>query len=73
MQVNEEYFDTDDFRELLESYETSIEAGHPVFMDADDLVDIADYYNAHDDYDKAVEVIDYALELYPRATLPNVF
>ena len=73
MQVNEEYFDTDDFRELLESYETSIEAGHPVFMDADDLVDIADYYNAHDDYDKAVEAIDYALELYPRATLPNVF
>ena len=45
---------------------------HP-FMDVDDLVDIADYYNQCGKQDEAMEVVEYALELYPHSTLPNVF
>ncbi|MBR1548376.1 MAG: tetratricopeptide repeat protein [Prevotella sp.] len=73
MQIDEEYFKSDEFREILESYEASIDSGSTPFMDADDLVDIADYYNWQGYTDKAEDVIDHALYLYPNATLPNVF
>ncbi len=73
MNDNKEYFETDEFRELLDSYETAMKSGHPPFMDAEDLVDIADYYNASYRHEQAVEAVEYALELYPGATLPNVF
>jgi len=73
MQYDEEYFNSEDFHELLDSYEAAEANGDHAFMDADDLVDIADYYNMMGDYDKAVHVVDYAIQLYPNATLPNVF
>ena len=73
MQIDEEYFNSEEFQELLDSYEASINAGSNPFMDADDFVDLADYY-AWKGYDeKAEQAIDYALELYPSSTLPNVF
>ena len=43
MPFDEEYFNSDDFQQLLSSYEASVESGSPMFLDADDLVDIADY------------------------------
>lgn len=73
MPFDEDYYKSEDFRELLDSYERAVESGSHPFMDADDLVDIADYYNMNGDYDKANRVVDHALELYPEATLPNVF
>ena len=73
MQYNEEYFNSEDFKELLDSYETALQAGEQPFMDADDLVDLADYYNYNGEGDKAAEAIERALDLYPDATLPNVF
>ena len=73
MQIDEEYFKSEEFQEILESYEASVNDGNSPFMDADDLVDIADYYSWKDLEEKAEEAIDYALELYPNATLPNVF
>ena len=73
MQYDEDYFKSEDFRELLDSYETAVQTGSYPFMDADDLVDIADYYNMSDEHDKAIEAVDHALDIYPNATLPNVF
>ena len=73
MNIDEEYFKSEEFQELLESYEASINAGSNPFMDADDLVDLADYYSWQGFDDKAEAAIDYALELYPASTLPNVF
>jgi len=73
MPDNEAYFNSEEFQELLHTYETSMKAGEQPFMDVDDLVDIADYYNQDGRSDDAMEVIDYALQLYPDATLPNVF
>jgi tetratricopeptide (TPR) repeat protein len=73
LNIDEEYFKSEEFQELLENYEASINAGRNPFMDADDLVDLADYYGWQGFDDKAEAAIDYALELYPTATLPNVF
>lgn len=71
--TGDEYFDSEEFRNLLDGYEESVKSGHPVFMDADDLADIADYYHFMGANQDADETIDYALSLYPNATLPNVF
>lgn len=73
MPFNEEYFNSEDFKELLNYYEASMKVGEHPFMDVDDLVDIADYYNHYERADEAIEVIEHALQLYPSATLPNVF
>ena len=71
--TGDEYFDSEEFRNILNDYEESAKSGHPLFLDADDLADIADYYHFTGRDPLADEVIDYALSLYPNATLPNVF
>lgn len=73
MQTGDEYFDSKEFRDILTSYEESVRSGLPIFMDADDLTDIADYYNYTGDTDRANEVIDFALNMNPGATTPLVF
>lgn len=73
MQTGDEYFDSEEFKDILNSYEESVESGQPIFMDVDDLTDIADYYNYIGDSDKACVVIDFALEMNPGATSPLVF
>ena len=73
LNFDEEYYTSEEFQNILESYETSMNEGNAPFMDADDLVDIADYYNWQGEYDKADETVEHALSLYPDATLPNVY
>ena len=59
------YFEDEEFREMLEDYERTVKSGQPVFMDADDLADIADYYQEEGRYDDAQKAVDRALELQP--------
>lgn len=73
MNFDEEYFKSDEFQELLSSYEESMETGSTPFLDVDDLVDIADYYNYKGNVGKAVETVDKGLEFFPNDTLLNVF
>ena len=73
MPFNEEYFNSEDFKELLNYYEASMKVGEHPFMDVDDLVDIADYYNHYERADEAIEVIEHALQLFFILSLHNVF
>ena len=73
MQTGDEYFDSKEFRDILISYEKSAESGQPIFMDVDDLADIADYYSYIGKLEQARAVIDFALEMNPGATAPLVF
>lgn len=63
--TNEEYFKDEEFREMLADYERTVQSGQLVFMDVDDLADIADYYQHHERYDEAQQAIDRAIELAP--------
>ena len=63
--MNEEFFNDEEFRELLEEYEQTVEAGEMVFMDTEDLADIADYYMFNNRPKEADKVIERALELEP--------
>lgn len=73
MHTGDEYFDSKEFRDILTSYEESVKSGQPIFMDVDDLTDIADYYNYTGNIDDAHAVIDFALDMNPGATTPLVF
>lgn len=73
MQFNDDFFESEEFKEILDSYETILQTGEQPFMDADDLVEIADYYDNNGEGDKAAAAIEHALDLFPNATMPNVF
>lgn len=73
MQTGDEYFDSSEFKDILMAYEEAERTGQPLFMDTDDLIDIADYYSLTGNKDKASAAIEAALELNPGATLPLVF
>ena len=73
MQIDKEFFERQYFKEILETYENSVKSGQPVFMATEDLTDIADYYSSIGEQEKAMRVVDYALEQNPGATLPLVF
>ena len=73
MKTGDDYFDSEEFRELLAAYEESVSSGQPILMDADELTDIADYYHYIADDERADEAINQALALSPGATSPLVY
>ncbi len=73
MPYDEQYFKSDDFQQLVKSYEASVESGEAIFLDADDMVDIADYYNMKNESERADIVIEEGLALYPNHVLLNVY
>ena len=67
------YFESEGFKKLLEQYEDSVKSGHPVYMDADDLADIADYYHYEGRLDAAAAAIELALQFNPDAIGPLLY
>ena len=67
------YFESEGFKKLLEQYEDSVKPGHPVYMDADDLADIADYYHYEGRLDDAAAAIELALQFNPDAIGPLLY
>jgi len=64
---DDEYFNDEEFQEILNDYEQSAKSGQPIFMDADDLVDVAEYYLSQERFDDAQEAIDRAMEADPHS------
>ena len=73
MTDDQAYFESKGFQEILKKYEESAKSGHPVYMDADDLADIADYYQLHGRTEEAETVINLALEYNPEAVGPLLY
>lgn len=68
------YFEEPEFKEILAQYETSRETGKPIYMDAEELTDVAEYYAlVLQDNDLANEAIELALQLHPNAVDPQIF
>lgn len=68
------YFESSEFKEILAKYESSKENRSALYMDADELTDVAEYYAmvCHDD-EQAAAVIEQALQLHPDAVDPQIF
>lgn len=67
------FFDSESFKKLLEQYEDSVKSGHPTYMDADDLADIADYYHYEGRLEDAAAAIELALQFNPDAIGPLLY
>lgn len=67
------YFEDKEFKDALAEYESALTEGRIVYMDADDLTDIAEYYMVNDRESEALECIRLALDLHPDAIDPKVF
>ena len=73
MTEQNEYFDSEDFKEILRQYEESVKSGEHIYMDADDLADIADYYHLNNRMDEANAAISLAMEYNPEAVGPMLY
>ena len=70
---DEEYFRNPEFRKALAKYEEAIRQGEPVYMEADELTDIAEFYMTKDRQQDADRVIELAVALHPDSVDPQVF
>ena len=68
-----EFFNSEDFQEILKKYEESVKSGHPIYMDADDLADVADYYQFNERLEEAEEAISLAIQYNPQAVGPMLY
>lgn len=73
MTEREKYFNSTDFKNALKKYEEACSRGDKVYLESEELTDIAEYYYKSGNDSQAVEVLDYAISLHPGAALPLVF
>ncbi len=73
LKVEDEYYDSPEFRKKLAEYEDAMESGKPVFMDGDELAEIADFYQLENRLDAAEEAIRLALERNPGGIEPLTY
>ena len=69
-QEEDDYFQSEEFLDILGRYEQSVSTGRSPYMDSDELVDVADYYMSQGKHQEATEATRLALELHPDAQDP---
>ncbi|MBR3433268.1 MAG: tetratricopeptide repeat protein [Bacteroidaceae bacterium] len=70
---DEAYFNDSEFQENLRKYELADKSGEPIYMDAEDLTDIAEYYMTQNREEEANKAISLALSLHPNSVDPLIF
>ena len=71
--MNDNYFNSKEFKNILSLFENSQKEGKDCILSSEEFTDIAEYYNARGLQEKAVNVAQYALYLYPKASAPLLF
>ncbi len=66
----DDYFQSEEFLDILDRYENATSTGRTPYMDSDELVDVADYYLSKRKYQKATDATRLAMELHPDAEDP---
>ena len=66
-------FLSEEFREHLHEYERAEQQGYTPLLSSDDYTDIAEYYHFKGDLDRALQIIDQAIDVYPGSLGPLVF
>ena len=67
------YFNDPEFLEYLQKYEQAHENGEPIYMDAEELTDIAEFYMTQNREEEANEAVSLALSLHPDSVDPLIF
>ncbi|MBR2155203.1 MAG: tetratricopeptide repeat protein [Bacteroidaceae bacterium] len=63
--MKNDYYDSEEFKEILDAYERSLKEGTTPYFDADDYADVADFYLNVDTPEKCFKCVNKGLELYP--------
>ena len=71
--TNDEYFKSQEFKDILHVYEKGKQEGVSIYLDPNDLADIAEYYHLQGQIDKSVALIDEAINLFPGSSAPLIF
>lgn len=69
-QEEDDYFQSEEFMDILSRYEQAASSGHTPYMDSDELVDVADYYMSQGKHQEAKKATELALDLHPDAEDP---
>ena len=69
-QEEDDYFQSEEFLDILSRYEQAMSTGHAPYMDSDELVDVADYYMSQGKHQEAKKATELALDLHPDAEDP---
>lgn len=67
------YFNDAEFKKHLSRYEKMLGTNQPVYLEADELTDIAEFYMISGETEKATECINYARSLHPDCVDPFIF
>ena len=59
------YYDSQEFTELLASYENMMSEGGSIYFDSMDIANIAEYYTISGELDKSDAAVEYGLALHP--------
>lgn len=63
--MSDNVFQSKEFKDNLHKYEATRKAGSSIYLDPDELTDIAEYYHLHGKLNDALEVISTAMEMFP--------
>lgn len=69
-QEGDDYFQSEEFLDIISRYEQAISTGNTPYMDSDELIDVADYYMSKGKHHEAKSATELALELHPDAEDP---
>ena len=73
MPLHDQYYESKEFKEILRKYEDARESGESIYLDPDELTDIAEYYHILGNVNHAIEVIDEAINMFPGSVSPLSF
>lgn len=69
-----DYFDSQEFKELLQRYEDDQRHHTNSYFEPDELTDLSEYYyDEEGDRKRAVQILDEAIETFPGAAMPLIF
>lgn len=73
MPIQDKFYESPEFKEKFQLYENAQASGTSVYLEPDDLTDIAEYYYILGNIDACKNTVDYAIKMFPGATMPLVF
>lgn len=73
MPIQDKFYESPEFKEKFQLYENAQASGTSVYLEPDDLTDIAEYYHVLGNIYACKNTVDYAIKMFPGATMPLVF
>jgi tetratricopeptide (TPR) repeat protein len=71
--LDDNIYQSKEFKEYLRKYEAACLSGSSVYLEPDELTNIAEYYHLHGKHEQALKAADLAIQMFPGATAPLAF